>query len=246
VLLVAALMLASCSSSGGQSEQGRALTTFPPATSPSTTGPSSNTLVRTIGNGVAQWLSGLSGPAGQPLDCPYPASDSTIVSSNDNARGCVQWWQGRYYATIQNLSSLPLTIQGAGIYTWTLPPGQTQTLGPITFSYGNSYTFRPQLQPAVTAAVFNFALGKLVKTPPAVAWRPCLQSLTPNCLIDALVKLLPQYVDIGRYHVPVKEIAGVMSQIWGYLPLLNAWRAQQAGTSTGHLTICDYPRRYWC
>lgn len=230
-------MLASCSSSPEPSSSS-------PTTSPPATGPSSSKLVQTIGDEVTNWLSGLS-PGGRPLICPDNAPDSVIVPSNDSARGCLRRTQDGLRILIENLSSLPLTIQGSGISSWTLPPGKTLDL-PLNNSphYTDYIIFKPQLESAVTAAVVNYAVGRLAKTPPAVEWRPCAESLTSSCLVKAFVKLLPEYVDVGRYHVPVKEIAGVLWQIWSYKPISDAWQAQQAGTSAGHLTICDASRRY--
>jgi hypothetical protein len=246
VLLVAAVMLASCSPTPEPSPPSPEPTspTFPAATSPPTTEPSSSTLVQTIGDGVANWFSGLSGPSARPLNCPGMAPDGIVIASNGNARGCLRRTPDGLHILMENLSSLPLTIQGAGIYSWTLPPGQKQD---IRFSrlpkYRDYFTFKPQLESAVTAAVANYVVGKLVRTPPAVQWRPCFESLTTNCLVKAFVALLPSYVDIGRYHVPVKKIAGVLSQIWSYKPIYDAWQAQRAGTSIGRLTICDPDRR---
>jgi hypothetical protein len=202
-------------------------------------------LIQTIGDDVANWLSGLNGPAARPLNCPYIATDSILTSSNGSARGCLQHTSAGFYILIENLSSLPLTIQGTGFYSWTLPPGQKLDIKFFgTPPYRTYFTFQPQLEPAVTAAVANYVVGKLFKPPPT-EWGACFKSLTPNCLVKAFIALLPEYVDIGRYHLPVKNIASVLSQIWSYKPLYDAWQAQQAGISTGRLTVCDSNRR-WC
>jgi hypothetical protein len=247
MFLAAAVMLAGCWSSSSSSSPSQEPTSLslPPTTSPPTTGPNSRTLVQTIGDEVAHWFSGLNGPGAQPLNCPDVATDSIVTSSNGSARGCLQSTSAGFYVLIENLSSLPLTIQGAGIYSWTLPPGQTQEIKLAnTPPYRSYYTFKPELESAVTAAVANYAVGKLFKPPPT-KWGTCFELLTTSCLVKAFIALLPEYVDIGRYHVPVKNIAGVLSQIWSYKPLYDAWQSQQAGTSTGRLTICD-SNRYWC
>jgi hypothetical protein len=95
--------------------------------------------------------------------------------------------------------------------------------------------FQPELQLGVTTAIIGSLTGK---ARPFTVWTECAAHPDARCVIGRAVSLLgDEVVRIGRWTVPVKRVAELLTSLWDHEPLLRDFWDQATGPAGGRLTL---------
>jgi hypothetical protein len=205
------------------------------STGQAATSTSSDSFPDQLADDVGQWLSGVQDPADVPLSCPAKSPNTVVVASGSGARGCLMSTNGVFWLRVQNLTRVPLTVQGPFIITWSVPPGKTVDVPIIRAPvFGQFVSYRTDLQSGIAASVVDFLESK---GPPAVKWHDCAESLTTDCLRSGVIEALPHSVKFRGEEIPVEKIADSLDTLWSNKQLIQTWNEHQRGVTGGSLTL---------
>jgi hypothetical protein len=211
--------------------------------------PDNDQLAGELSQRAGTWLGGLGRSA--TLDCPPPSTvvKATGLDETDSTEvdGCltVADASGGQVVRVHNRTGVPVTVQPptrSGLPTGlqlpqTVQPGATANFSVRDPQPGDVLTFTPQLQLGVTTAIIGSLTGK---ARPYTAWTDCAAHPDAQCVIGRAVSLLgDDEVKIGRWTVPVKRIAELLTSLWGHLPLLRDFWGQATGPAGGRLTLVE-------
>lgn len=209
--------------------------------------PDDDAVLSELSQRAGTWLGGI-GLSGSTLKCPpsntvvkatgFDGTDSSEVEAclarAESGSGLV--------VRVHNRTGVPVTVSpitASGLPATLLPPTvqpDAKVDVPMPDPHFNDVLkFEPQLQLGVTTAIIGSLTGK---ARPYQEWTDCASHPDTRCVIGRAVSLLgDEVVKIGRWTVPVKRIAQLLTNLWDHAPLLRAFWDQVTGPAGGRLTL---------
>jgi hypothetical protein len=211
--------------------------------------PDNEELAGELSQRAGTWLGGL-GRSAETLDCPPSNTDvkATGFDGTDSSEveAClVSDAGGGLVVRVHNRTGVPVTVWPAtrsglptGLLPQTIQPNDTADVPVRDPQFNDVLKFEPQLQLGVTTAIIGSLTGM---AQPSTEWTDCAANPDTQCVIGRAVSLLgDDEVKIGRWTVPVKRIAELLTSLWGQLPLLrDFWDQAGGGPAGGHLTLLE-------
>jgi hypothetical protein len=209
--------------------------------------PNDDAVLSELSQPAGTWLGGI-GRSAATLDCP--PSDTVVKptgfdgSDSSEVEAClIRDAGGGLVVRVHNRTGVPVTVWPAtrlGVPTTlqlsqTVQPNATVDVPVHDPHWNDVLKFEPQLQLGVTTAIIGSLTGM---ARPYQEWTDCAYHPDARCVIGRAVSLLgDDAVKIGRWTVPVKQIAELLTNLWDHAPLLRSFWDRATGPAGGRLTL---------